>query len=74
MMDRIRNEHIRGKAQGQNGEEGEMMVIFKRRLLKFELPGKRGKKKKAQEVCGCCESRQSGAGHVTEQDKKDWER
>lgn len=46
MMDRIRNEHIRGKAQGQNGEEGEMMVIFKRRLLKFELLGKRGEKRR----------------------------
>lgn len=34
----------------------------------------RGEKKKAQEVCGCGESRQSGAGHVTEKDTKDWER
>lgn len=65
---------LEGRLTDKMREEGEMMVIFKRRLLKFELLGKRGGGKKAQEVWGCCESRQSGAGHVTEKDKKDWER
>lgn len=33
-----------GRLREKMREEGEMMVIFKRRLLKFELLGKRGKK------------------------------